>query len=111
MKEFAEKLKELRKSRGYSQSYVAGKLNLSQAGYAKYESDLAEPDMERLKKITEIFDISVAELLNFDTTNASIKLEKQKVTLTTQNGEKEFSLTSKNTKILEKIAKILEEEN
>ena len=65
--EFSQKLKNLRKEKKFSQRDMAKLLQISQPGYAKYENALSEPDLKSIKKIAEIFEISIDNLL--DNTN------------------------------------------
>ena len=50
-----ENLKKYRKRSGLSQKETAKLLNMSQQGYAKYETGTATPDPERLAKIAKKF--------------------------------------------------------
>lgn len=58
-----ENLKIYRKRKGYSQADVAGLLGIAQNSYSRYENGSRQPDVEMLKKLSEIFEVSVDELL------------------------------------------------
>ena len=58
-----KKLKELRKLKNMTQQKVANYLNISQQAYAKYELDLAEPDLTTLTKLSKLFNCSVDYLM------------------------------------------------
>ena len=58
-----EKIKESRKNMGLSQEQLAEKLMVSRAAVAKWENDNGIPDIENLKKISEVFKISIDELV------------------------------------------------
>lgn len=60
---FAEKLKSLRKQAGLSQEQLAEKLSVSRQAVTKWETDAGIPDIENLKAISALFDISIDELL------------------------------------------------
>lgn len=60
----AAKLQKLRNSKNWSQMDVALQLDISQAAYNKWESGKANPTMENLKKISEIFEVDFYGLLN-----------------------------------------------
>lgn len=60
---FQENLKEMRKLCGFTQKEVAEKLNISQPSYIRYENGTAEPTLENLVKLAELFDVSVDYLL------------------------------------------------
>lgn len=63
-------LKELRAKKGYTQQKIANQLNISQQAYAKYELGLSEPDIGTIKKLAEIFNVSIDYLLEGKTTNS-----------------------------------------
>ena len=62
--ELKNKLKELRKEKGLTQKELAKKLNISVTGYASWEQGLAEPNLNTIKTICKIFNISADELLD-----------------------------------------------
>ena len=70
----AKKIKELRKNAGYSQQQMATLLNMSQQGYAHYESGTNEPNVETLKKLCLIFNCTSDELLEIDTPGERAKV-------------------------------------
>ena len=51
MEIFASRLKELRLEKGYTQQWVAEKLNIKQQSYARYEYGTGEPSLDTLKNI------------------------------------------------------------
>lgn len=57
------KLRELRQRKNWSQQEVSLKLDISQPAYNKWETDQSKPTIDNLLKISEIFEISVEELL------------------------------------------------
>lgn len=68
---FAEKLKSLRKQASMSQEQLAEKLGVSRQAVTKWETDTGIPDIENIKSISSLFDISIDELLSNE--NASQK--------------------------------------
>ena len=58
----ANKLKSLRKQKGWSQEQVADYLCVSQSAYARMESGESNSWANHLEKISEIFEIEIAEL-------------------------------------------------
>jgi transcriptional regulator with XRE-family HTH domain len=58
---FGEKLKEARKEAGLSQEQLAQKLSVSRSAVAKWESDKGMPDVNNLKAISQLLDVSVIE--------------------------------------------------
>ena len=61
-----EKLKIYREKNKMTQSEVAEALGIKSATISKYESGLLEPNIESLKKLANLFNISVDELLKED---------------------------------------------
>ncbi|MCR5345065.1 MAG: helix-turn-helix transcriptional regulator [Lachnospiraceae bacterium] len=61
--EFNNKLYELRKQKGLSQEELASRLNVSRQTISKWEVGESTPDMEKLAAISELFDISLDELV------------------------------------------------
>ena len=59
----ADKLSNLRKSRGLTQEELASELYISRSMIAKYETGKAYPTNEILKKIADYFEISIDELV------------------------------------------------
>lgn len=58
-----ERLKELRKNSKLTQIEIAKKLNISQPAYGDWERGKFEPSPEKLKKLSEIFNVSTDYLL------------------------------------------------
>ncbi len=65
-KGFAERIKVIRISKGFSQEDVATHLNISQSAYAKIEQGTSKLDTKRLLKIAELLKVEPSELLSSD---------------------------------------------
>ncbi len=52
-------LKKLREAQGMSQSKLAEKLSITQQSIYKYENDLAFPNLETLKMMSNLFHVSI----------------------------------------------------
>ncbi len=61
---FSKNLKSLRIDNDIKQSTIAKLLNISQGAYAKYESGQREPSFDTLLKISELFNVSIDDLLS-----------------------------------------------
>lgn len=59
-----EKIKEARKHAGLSQEQLSEKLSVSRSAVAKWETDNGLPDIENLKALANLLDISVDYLLD-----------------------------------------------
>lgn len=59
----AEKITALRKKSGWSQEELANQLGVSRQSVSKWESGASIPDLDRILKLSEIFDVSTDYLL------------------------------------------------
>jgi len=59
-----EKIKELRKNKGYSQEIVAEKLNVSRQAVSKWENNISIPSTENLIQLSTLFEISLEALMD-----------------------------------------------
>ncbi|MCD2257102.1 helix-turn-helix domain-containing protein [Agrilactobacillus fermenti] len=66
---FADKLKELRKSKpGLTQEALAKQLGIAKTTYSSYEQGKRQPDYEMLQKIANYFDVTSDYLLGINQT-------------------------------------------
>ncbi|MBR2336737.1 MAG: helix-turn-helix transcriptional regulator [Clostridia bacterium] len=63
MKIFQERLMEQRKLNKLTQRQVADYLQIAQPSYIRYENGSAEPSLDALVKLADLFDVSVDYLL------------------------------------------------
>lgn len=61
--EFNNRLYELRKRKGLSQEELAGKLEVSRQTVSKWENGESTSDMEKLVAMSDLFDMSLDELV------------------------------------------------
>lgn len=61
---FSEKLKELRIKNEYSQEQLAELLNVSRQAITKWESGKGMPDIDNIKAIADLFDVTLDCLLD-----------------------------------------------
>lgn len=73
---FNEKLKMLRKENNLTQEELAEKLNVSRQAITKWESGEGTPDIENLKQISRLFDITIDELVK-EEKNITIETREQ----------------------------------
>lgn len=62
----ADKIIDLRKKNGWSQEELAEKLGVSRQAVSKWEGAQSMPDMGRIVKMSELFDVSTDYLLKDD---------------------------------------------
>lgn len=60
---FGEKIYELRSKNGMSQGELADELDVSRQAVSKWENNSAVPDLDRIIKMSELFGISIDELV------------------------------------------------
>ncbi len=58
-----EKIANLRKNKKMTQEELAGHLNISGQAISKWENDLSIPDISVLIELSELFNVSLDELL------------------------------------------------
>lgn len=63
MSYFSNKLYQLRKDSGMTQSQLAARLEISQSSVAMYESGDREPSFEMLECIADLFNINMRDLV------------------------------------------------
>ena len=63
---FSEKLKKLRKENGLTQEELAEKISVSRQAITKWESGDGIPDIDNLKEISVLFNVSIDELVKED---------------------------------------------
>ena len=64
---FNENLKWAREQKGLSQKDVSEKIEVAKSTYSLYESGKREPNVQTIKKIADVLDVSADELLGIDT--------------------------------------------
>ena len=66
---FKDKLIELRKLNGMSQDELADRIGVSRQTVSKYETGESLPDIEKCKRIAEVFSVSMDDLINYERNN------------------------------------------
>lgn len=61
---FCKNLKDARKACKLTQRQVAQLLNVVESCYANWEQGRTEPNIDMLRKLTKIFNVTVDELIN-----------------------------------------------
>ena len=62
--DFGEYLFQLRKQNGLTQRYVAYQLDVSDKAVSKWEMNKSKPDLDKLKLLAALYNVSLEELLN-----------------------------------------------
>ena len=66
---FKDNLISLRKLHGYSQDELAEKIGVTRQTLSKYETGESLPDIERCKRLADIFGVSLDDLVNYEKTD------------------------------------------
>ena len=61
-----EKIRKIREMKGYSQEYMASRLNMSQNNYSRIELDQNKINLDRLHEIAEVLEVDDLDILKFD---------------------------------------------
>ena len=69
METIIDKIKTIRDKKGYSHEYMGHHLDISQVAYSKIEKNETKLSVERLYKIAEILETSVASILDISPNN------------------------------------------
>ena len=64
---YGQKIAELRKSNKLTQAELGTKLNITAQAVSKWENNLSEPDIDSIRKMCELFGVSVDEFLGLTT--------------------------------------------
>ena len=66
---FKDNLIELRKLNGMSQDELADRIGVSRQTVSKYETGESLPDIEKCKRIAEVFSVSMDDLITYERNN------------------------------------------
>ena len=105
--EFNNKLYNLRKQKGLSQEELASRLNVSRQTVSKWEVGESTPDMEKLAAISELFEVSLDELVLDKKLKQQEVVTEQIVKSELYSDIKENVLTDDNKKKAKKWLKIV----
>ncbi|MBQ7126905.1 helix-turn-helix transcriptional regulator [bacterium] len=63
---FGKRLRELRKSKGFTQEQIAEVINIEPPNFSKIENGLHFPQPDKIEKIADALNISIQELFDFE---------------------------------------------
>lgn len=66
---FAENLVELRKYHDFSQEELADMIGVSRQTLSKYETGESLPDIEKCKRLADVFGVTIDDLISYDKKN------------------------------------------
>lgn len=74
-----EKLKELRKAKGFTQQQIANELNVDKTRISKWENGVCDPPQYQLVKLANLLEVSVDKLLGNNSYDLVIPVQKRKI--------------------------------
>lgn len=80
MTDYGTKIAELRNANKMTQAQLGEKLNVTSQAVSKWENGLSEPDIESIRKICEIFNITFDEFFGAESRTAESKQETEEET-------------------------------
>lgn len=116
MDKILENIRSIRESKGYSQERFSEMINMTQASYARFERGATKTDLSVVRKVAELFGLSLIDLISYPKKYVDIDLienQKQvqkeiKATLTIELGKEKkdqvfrFLFGENNLEILNK---------
>lgn len=71
---FKDNLISLRKLSGLSQEELADRINVSRQTLSKYETGESLPDVEKCKRLADVFGVSLDDLVNYDSRDTGLNV-------------------------------------
>lgn len=97
---FGEKIYELRTKKNLSQGDVADALGVSRQSVSKWENNSAVPDLDKIIRLTELFEVSLDELVLNKTETEAAGSAEAKSSDTEENGDKRMENPEARSQIL-----------
>lgn len=92
---FSEKIQKLRKEKGLSQERLAEMLDVSRQAVSKWESGQTYPEIDKLIKLSDLFNVTLDELVRNENISSTFNIEdKNKI----NDSENKEDNTDKNQK-------------
>jgi len=96
--ELSERLHQLRKEADFSQEYVAEKLEVSRQALSKWENGQANPDINNIKKLSELYGKSTDYILFGEERNPQI-VYKEKIIYKEKRGFEKLNSLPRSLRI------------
>lgn len=100
METLGDRLKSLRKEKGYTLEQVADKLNTTKVTISRYEKNLREPKKETISQLAKLFNVSADYLLGHTDTRV-ILTPNDKIDIKKSLEEIKLELSSDNTALFD----------
>lgn len=76
MAKISKNIKRLRTEKGITQDSLAERLHITRQAVSSWENDRTQPDVDMLEKLSEVFGVSIEELIYGKKRNTTLELEK-----------------------------------
>jgi transcriptional regulator with XRE-family HTH domain len=101
MKTLGKKIRLLRHQKGWSQEDVAKRLDISIPAFSKIETGITDINLSRLEQISNLFEMSVVQLLTFNDLESDQKFVNELEVVSKK-------LTDRETEIIDLQKKVIE---
>lgn len=106
--DFSERLKKLRKEKGFTQRKLADLIGISLRSYQRYEEKSGTPTKKRLEEIARLFDVSVSYLLGETNIRTNSKITHIMEQLSSERQDKTIFFAETQLKEQKKENKIIQ---
>jgi len=101
MKSLGKKIRLLRHQRGWSQEDVAKRLDISIPAFSKIETGITDVNLSRLDQISQLFDLTIVQLLTYNDTEDQKKYNTELESALTKLNEREEEIIALQKKVIE----------
>jgi len=112
MKDVVEKIRLKRIEKGFSQEYVAGKLDLAKSAYSRFEQGSTKKiDLILVEQIAKILDTTVSDLISTEGDFLTVNEQRAKYLTVTQQVEQQkerIEILEREIKLQSKLIEMLE---
>lgn len=93
-------MKALRELNGFTQEDMAEKLAMTTNGYAQIERDLGNPNLPKIEKIAQVFDMTALEFLDFCENGANFYIASNHNNQTSENARNYYLFGKQGQELL-----------
>lgn len=97
---FSEILKELRKKKKMTQEEAAKKLGIARTTYSGYERGTSEPDIEGLKKISNVFEVDIDLLIGSNKKESELTLPESTYEYVIKEAEEKYGVNLRDDPVV-----------
>lgn len=93
MNMYGDKIKQLRKENNLTQAELGEKLFVTSQAVSKWENGLSEPDLNSMKKMCELFNVSMDEFLEIENNRQNDEVKQKSITHDADNFSKQIDIS------------------